>query len=168
MDRPRVHERTALLKQVGSPVGPFNLAADLMAHRLLDDSVRNRRDFLGPSPDVARKPWVVIGRPLAGSIHFAAPAFIRLRSIRNAMFEQGLPCACPGKTKRSHPPFIARCVEAPGAPRPSSRAPPHSTVSAISAVAAQRGLKGVCSAMEKVAPPSLRGAGNLLRQQLGR
>ena len=51
MRGPCIHEIAPLFEDIRSPVGPFDRAADLVAHRLLDDGVGNRLDFFGPSPE---------------------------------------------------------------------------------------------------------------------
>jgi hypothetical protein len=53
------------VENVGAAIGPLNLGADLMPHRLLDHSVRERRDLLRPRPE--GRPETVGGdRPAAG------------------------------------------------------------------------------------------------------
>jgi hypothetical protein len=37
-----------MVEHIGSPISAFHLIANLMAHRLLDDSVRKCRDFFSP------------------------------------------------------------------------------------------------------------------------
>ncbi len=73
MGRPRRYELAALLELVGASVGPFDRAADLMAHRPLDDRVRHSRDFLGPSPE--RRPEAM-GCNLSGALKYSASAYL--------------------------------------------------------------------------------------------
>src|SRR5271155_4626951 len=47
---PSIHKLPALLEDIGAAIGSFDLAADLMAHCLLDDSMREGRDLFGPGP----------------------------------------------------------------------------------------------------------------------
>ena len=98
-----------------------------MAHGLLDHGMGNVATSSAHVLKVARKPWAVISTRARGSIHFlSAPEFIRLRSVNRAMLDNGLPRACPGKTKRETCPFcicltISTARSTSGTRKPSLR-----------------------------------------------
>jgi hypothetical protein len=101
---PRLHERPALFEDVRAPVGPFDSAADFVAHCLLDDGVGNRRDFFGPSPERRPEP-VGRDRPRALRIN-PLGLFARIHALQESQerhVRKRLAARLPWKDKAGSP-----------------------------------------------------------------